>query len=191
MDEQTKDSYDKNADYHAKNFETSVDSSRPEFQKFVDLIPGKKILDIGCGSGDHAQWFVKQGLDVIGIDISKKLLSYAKEKMVDARYMDVENMSFEKESFDGVWAVTSLIHIKKENLAKVLSDIYSLLKTNGIFYVSFIGGEGQKHIKDGRFFAFYSYEELTNILSNHFEILGFQNVFFRSNSILAFFCKKK
>lgn len=191
MDEQTKISYDKNAGYHAEKFKTVVDSSRPEFQKFINLLPGKKILDIGCGSGDHAEWFVKQGLDVIGIDISEKLLIYAKENGVDARYMDMENMSFEKESFDGVWAVTSLIHVKKENIAKVLSDIHSLLKNDGIFYVSFIGGEGQGHIEDGRLFAFYSYEKLVSLLSVNFEILGFQNAFFRSNSVLAYFCKKK
>lgn len=190
MDERTKLSYDKNSAYHANKFKTVVDSSRPEFQKFLDLLSGRIILDIGCGSGDHGEWFVNQGLDVVGIDISNELISYSKQKGVNAVYMDMEDMTFEKESFDGVWAATSIIHIKKENVDKVLDDIYDLLKSGGIFYCSFIGGDGEGYIQDGRFFSFYSYEELTTLLSKKFEIIGFQNAFFRDNSILAFFCKK-
>ena len=40
---------------------------------------GKKILDIGCGMGQHAKQYAEMGAEsVLGIDISEKMLEYAK-----------------------------------------------------------------------------------------------------------------
>ena len=48
------------------------------FSMLPDL-RGKKILDIGCGMGQHAKMFAEMGAEsVLGIDISEKMLEYAK-----------------------------------------------------------------------------------------------------------------
>ena len=40
----------------------------------------KKVLDIGCGMGQHAMQYIKMGAkSVLGIDISEKMLAFAKE----------------------------------------------------------------------------------------------------------------
>ena len=43
----------------------------------------KKVLDIGCGMGQHALQYSKKGaLSVLGIDISEKMLAYARKNRI-------------------------------------------------------------------------------------------------------------
>lgn len=46
----------------------------------LDLQPGASVLDLACGSGDHARRLARQGLDVVGIDIAHSLVEYCREQ---------------------------------------------------------------------------------------------------------------
>jgi len=46
---------------------------------------GEKILDLGCGSGEHTRFLAKRGLKCIGIDIAPSLIRYAKKKIREKR----------------------------------------------------------------------------------------------------------
>lgn len=53
----------------------------PEREKFIERIfPKGKILDAGCGPGRDSAFFEERGLQVVGIDLSEKLLEIAKQK---------------------------------------------------------------------------------------------------------------
>ncbi len=78
--------------------------------------------------------------------------------------MSFEEMSW-TEKFDGIWACASLLHLPKTKLPNIFEILLKALKTDGIMYVSFKEGKGEA-IKNGRFFSYYSDEELKNILQN-------------------------
>ena len=42
--------------------------------KELDLKPGMKLLDVGCGPGRHSHLFARAGITVLGIDISQKFV---------------------------------------------------------------------------------------------------------------------
>jgi 2-polyprenyl-3-methyl-5-hydroxy-6-metoxy-1,4-benzoquinol methylase len=44
------------------------------------IVPGEKVLDIGCGLGTNAQWLARQGYQVTGIDISPTAIKHAQQK---------------------------------------------------------------------------------------------------------------
>ncbi len=49
----------------------------------LDLQPGQRLLDLACGSGVHALLFARQGLDVVGLDISPRLIQYCRERAAE------------------------------------------------------------------------------------------------------------
>lgn len=169
---QTRQSYNLSAEDFAKNVQDLDPGKRAS--KFVAMLPQRAtILDAGCGSGRDAKIFSAYGLKVIGIDFSEKMLEIAKKMASEAEFylMDLESISFSKESFEGIWASSSLLHIAKEKIPCVLNSFYSILKPNGILYVRVKKGDGEGLIKDQRysgiekFFAFFQEEEITSFIN--------------------------
>ncbi|MFH0714911.1 MAG: class I SAM-dependent methyltransferase [Candidatus Diapherotrites archaeon] len=130
-------------DYVAHEFDNP--SMEKHYQKFLSLVPANaKILDAGCGPGNAAKRFAEKGHKVVGIDLSKKMIEFAKKKVKNAEFfvMDVENISLE-EKFDAVWAAFVLLHLPREKHQKVLEKFSHLLKADGILYLGLIEGEGE------------------------------------------------
>ena len=76
-----------------------------ELRKLLPNLKGKRVLDIGCGFGWHCIYAAEQGANsVLGIDLSEKMLSVAKEKTkfphVTYLRMAMEDMDFSNDSFD-------------------------------------------------------------------------------------------
>ena len=51
----------------------------------LELKPGMKLLDVGCGPGRHAHLLAKAGIEVLGIDISEEFIEIASQKMFKAQ----------------------------------------------------------------------------------------------------------
>jgi 2-polyprenyl-3-methyl-5-hydroxy-6-metoxy-1,4-benzoquinol methylase len=43
-------------------------------------LPGRTVLDAGCGSGAQAQWLLDQGADVVAIDVSPRMIEEAERR---------------------------------------------------------------------------------------------------------------
>ena len=126
----TIDVYNKDAEKLAIKFEKLLELHRRfEFPKFIELLNGKKVLDLGCGAGEHSLFFKEKGLEITAIDLSERMIELCKDKGINAQVMDIENLEYADQSFDGIWAVTSLLHIPKEGLSKVISKLNAILKS--------------------------------------------------------------
>lgn len=81
-----------------------------EWKTLEPLLPdfrGKAVLDLGCGYGWHCIYAAEHGAkQVIGIDISDRMLAVAREKthfeQVEYRCTAIEDAQFEENSFDVV-----------------------------------------------------------------------------------------
>ena len=70
----------------------------------LDLRPGQRVLDVGCGPGRHARALAELGLEVVGVDISPRFVELAAEGAPDGatfRVGDARALPFEAE-FDAV-----------------------------------------------------------------------------------------
>ncbi|HZN13543.1 MAG TPA: class I SAM-dependent methyltransferase [Acidimicrobiales bacterium] len=45
----------------------------------LDLKPGTRVLDVGCGPGRHAYALAERGIEVVGVDISQRFVDLANE----------------------------------------------------------------------------------------------------------------
>ena len=135
----TLDYYNENANYYFDKT-VNIDMSR-QYNFFLRYIPyGGKILDFGCGSGRDTLYFKDLGYEVDSIDGSEKLCEIARRYTnSDVKCMDFSELD-SKEEYDGVWACSSILHVKREELIDILKKIRTFLKTNGYFYTSFVDG---------------------------------------------------
>lgn len=108
------------------------------FSMMPDL-KGKRVLDLGCGFGEHCKKFADYGAEkVVGIDISEKMLEVAMVENSDSkiRYinMPMEEIAQLQEKFDVV--VSSLAFHYVEDFGGVIRNVYNLLDENGVFIFS-------------------------------------------------------
>ena len=90
---------------------------------------GKKVLDLGCGTGNIAsQLQTAAKTDTIGVDASFAMLKVAKGKSLEVICADIDNqqLPFRDGSFDTVIAAYVIHQIK--NLKFLLSECYRVLR---------------------------------------------------------------
>ena len=101
-----------------------------------------KILDLGCGAGRTTINLYKNGYhNIIGLDISDKFIDFAKnyclKNGLDINFVngDATSLNFGDSEFDAViFSYNGLMCIPgKKNRESVLSEVYRVLKPNGIF----------------------------------------------------------
>ncbi len=99
-------------------------------------LKGKRILDIGCGTGIWAEYFYRKGAEVYGIDISEKMLEMARKRVPKGKFYlgDVTKIPFQNEFFDIVFCSLVLSHVK--DLKKAIREIHRVLEKNGILIIS-------------------------------------------------------
>lgn len=69
----------------------------------LDPQPGERVLDIGCGSGNHLLLFNRLGLDITGVDASPYMISTARERLGDRCSLKTgmaQDLPFEDNEFD-------------------------------------------------------------------------------------------
>lgn len=90
------------------------------------------ILDLGCGFGEFAGVFFNSRLE-IGIDISRENVIRALKtgKYIKTTKADACNLPFPDNYFSTVISISTLEHIK--DVEKVFSQVYRVLKKNGLF----------------------------------------------------------
>lgn len=99
---------------------------------------GKKILDYGCGDGFYSAYLHKKGASVVGLDISQKMIDFAKYNYqkdnngISFFLTDGTNLKFESDYFDYIISSLVLQHVVDE---KILSNLFNefsrTLKENG------------------------------------------------------------
>ena len=100
---------------------------------------GKKVLDIGCGMGQHAKQYADMGAaSVLGIDLSEKMLEYAKEHNSSTNIiyqrMAMEDIDTISETFDLV--TSSLVFDYVEDFPGLMQKIHHLMKKDAVFVFS-------------------------------------------------------
>ncbi len=144
--------------YYCKNADTFIQNTfnvdmTSLYDHFLPLLPEKAhILDAGCGSGRDSMEFRKKGFKVTACDASPTLAKWVTEQLA----IPVEVIEFQAfewhNQFDGIWACASLLHVPNSELPLVISRLSRALKPQGVIYLSFKYGQGER-FQAGRHFT--------------------------------------
>jgi len=94
--------------------------------------PGR-LLDLGCGRGDHLAAFARLGFDVAGVDISERSRELAGDFAVEVVDLDRDRLPFPPESFDFVFSKSVVEHIR--NTTTLLANVLEILRPGGVAVV--------------------------------------------------------
>jgi SAM-dependent methyltransferase len=100
--------------------------------ELLDPLAGESILDLGCGDGQLSAVLEANGARVTGVDIDAVALDVARNRGIDARFMDGQALTFPA-VFDAVFSHAS-IHWMPE-VDKVFAGVWRALKPGGRFVV--------------------------------------------------------
>ena len=122
--------YENFAELRAKDLNFNDVIETPIISGMLPELDGKTVLDIGCGMGQHAMQYAKSGAaSVLGIDISEKMLTYAKEnnsaENIRYRRLAFEDLNQLDEKFDVI--TSSLAFDYVEDFSSLMKEIYGIL----------------------------------------------------------------
>jgi len=108
------------------------------YTAFLAPFPKDKILDIldlGCGPGRDVKHFQSLGHRPVGLDGCEVFCRMARQytgcQILQQTFLNLDLMGL---SFDGIFANASLFHVPSQELPRVLFELYSVLRPEGIFF---------------------------------------------------------
>lgn len=105
--------------------------SAPElaFEAIVEARPAR-VLEVGCGPGELAARVAEEvGADVVAVDSSPRMVQLARERGVDARVGDVQQLAFADGDFDCAIAAWMLYHVP--DVERALGELARVLRPGG------------------------------------------------------------
>jgi len=108
-----------------------------------ELFERRKVVSLGCGSGELEMILGREGYDITGLDISDEALRIAEKHKKEERMDNVlfskasiQNMPFQNDTFDAGYMIEVLEHIDPANVRKVFSEIKRVLKPGAKLFVT-------------------------------------------------------
>ena len=98
------------------------------------------VLDLGCGTGITTHYIAGLGAKVIGVDLSPKLIEFAKlnsaHENAEYKVGDITRIDFGKKTFDVICLIDVMEHIPQEKIQNLLRNIKRYSNDNTIIYLN-------------------------------------------------------
>ena len=172
-------SYDRVATDYAQHFRDEM-SKKPFDRKMLDLLAEKVgdlgiICDLGCGPGQTARYLHNLGANVCGIDLSPKMIERAREINPNISFYQGDMLALDEvaeNSFGGIAAFYSIIHIPRNDLKQAMSELKRVLRHGGTLLLAFHIGQEIIHRNEwwdkevSLNFIFFEIAEMKEILAS-------------------------
>ncbi|CAL1294710.1 unnamed protein product [Larinioides sclopetarius] len=161
-------------------------STTGKYVERLDLKPGQKVLDVGCGIGGHSFYMAeKYGVEVLGVDLSVNMMTEATEYLSERSHLDkkvkfvicdITKSVYDDASFDTIYSRDTLLHIP--NKEELFQNFERWLKPGGkILFTDYtrseqdISSNFEQYIKD-RGYNLLTLKQYKELLEN----CGFVNI---------------
>src|SRR5689334_14151199 len=128
-----RDSYDQVAEEYITRFFHELEHKpldRELLDRFALEVRGLgPACDMGCGPGHVANYLHKRGIEVLGIDLSPRMVELARQLSPDIEFRqgNMSSLNVDDEAWGGIVAFYSIIHIPREKVIHVLQEFRRVL----------------------------------------------------------------
>ncbi len=153
----------------AEKYATFADgiADDPHLARFItDIVPGGRVLDLGCGPGTAAALMAQAGLAVDATDAVPEMVDMATAAHPGvtawiATFDDIAGVDL----YDGIWANFSLLHAPRHEMPVHLAALRSALRPGGRFHLGMKTGNEERRDALGRLYTYYEADELSGLLN--------------------------
>jgi len=139
-------------------------------QKLIDYIinafrlqKDMKLLEPGCGRGEHLRIFKEMGMDVYGVDISPESPKFAADLNISVSNLEKDKLPYDDNTFDVIYSKSFLEHLRDPSA--FLDEAYRVLKPGGVL-ISLVPDWESQHTK--------FYDDFTHV--SPFTIVSLKNI---------------
>ena len=174
--------YDKSFKDNFPIFPAKFDS---ELKRYLHLIPGKEVLDLGIGQGRNSIPLAELGFNVTGVDYSTKCLQICKNtcNKLNLIHSDIRTFNIEKNKYDLIQSRFVLHFFHKYDCYEIIKNIKNNIKISGIVYIYVFS------LNDPKFQKYTNSSEFDKLENNifHHKISDTYVSFFTKDEILNLF----
>ncbi|MDQ3749183.1 MAG: class I SAM-dependent methyltransferase [Acidobacteriota bacterium] len=169
--------YDPVAEDYAEEFRDELSKKPFDCQKLdrlIEKVGGQDtICDLGCGAGQIANYLSSRGANVYGIDLSPEMVKQAQRLNPEISFRQGNMLDLREvadNSFGGIAAFYSIIHIPRDSVVEALREIKRVLRPGGVLLLTFHIGQEIRHLdelfgkKVSLDFVFFETEEMKQYL---------------------------
>ncbi|MCH5166993.1 MAG: class I SAM-dependent methyltransferase [Erysipelotrichales bacterium] len=114
---------------------------KPMMKSMIPNLKDKKILMLGCGTGEESKLLETFGADkenLVGLDLSKESINIARESYPEVEFVvgDMSILPFEDSTFDFVYSSLAIHYSATPDT--VYKEVYRVLKKDGLFLFSLV-----------------------------------------------------
>lgn len=144
--------YDRIAELYAGQYCDELDRKpfdRDLLERFV-LNVTSLVCDLGCGPGHVAGFLASRGMDVVGVDLSPRMIEIARRRNPGGRYEvgDMRRLDVPAGSFGAILSIYSIIHVKRAAGVSVLREMHRVLRPMGRLLLACHRGQGAVHAEE-------------------------------------------
>lgn len=192
--------YDAHATTYGRERNAKFDQFRSRaLDRFVRNLPGPRVLDLGSGPGHEAVELASRGCTVTALDASLGMLNECRSKGFDVVQGDMRDVaSLVQESFDGIWAAFSLLHLSKADARDLFAQLESVVSPRGVVAVLLFRGEGEgpreadiPKFGIARYFAYYQPQELAAAMAPSFSVFAHDSIELSPRPSIAVFGRRQ
>lgn len=130
---------------HANDLDTAQEHKLELVCRKLELKPGMRVLDIGCGWGSFAKYAAENyGVEVVGVTISQAQVAMARELCrdlpIEIRLQDYREVATQ---FDRIVSLGMFEHVGRKNYRAYFDTARRNLRPDGLFLLHTIGRNDQ------------------------------------------------
>jgi SAM-dependent methyltransferase len=156
---------------HADSFwqgtkDHDVSQNRDALLKYLHGKGPFRVLDFGCGPGRDLKVFKDLGHEAVGLEGAERFVESARDYSgCEVWLQDFLSLQLPPEYFDGIFANASLFHVPRQELPRILRELWAALRMEGVLFSSNPRGDNEEGWSGERYGVYYDWERWRELVT--------------------------